>query len=110
MDNYLTIQDTLFLKNFPSKSELRTFFNDRLFSGKVKRINTRNASCVIFTVQNSGNDLAFTPSYCRVQSIDFTKNQIIFTISKSEYKSLMNDVIYWRNNPEKAQEMGFTVI
>ena len=110
MKNYLSNQDTLLLKDFLSKSELKTFFNERLYTGKVKKINCRTKSAVIFTVQNSNKEMNFTPSLTRVQSVDFRKNEITFTISQKEYKYLMNEVHFWRTYPEKAAKRKLTVI
>jgi hypothetical protein len=91
-------------KLMPSKKSLKVFLNERLFSGKVKRIATYNKDCIIFHVKITDTKKFYaTPSFCEVQGI--MNNEITYTIPNNihGFKSIIDEINYFRKFPESAK-------
>ena len=103
------------MSEMPSKKNLKTFINERLFGdAKVKRISTFNSFAIIFHVELKENEMHFCPSFAQIQSIQTYKNNsyIVYTINNDiyGYGSIISEIDYFRRNPESAKKRNLTVI
>ena len=90
----------LLFKDFLSKKDLRTYLNYLLQGrGKVSRIVSYSSTGAIYIVKSSSPTI-FNLDNSKMQSIDFDKKEVVFTISNKEFKSVMNTIIFYRKFPE----------
>jgi hypothetical protein len=103
------------MSEMPSRKNLKTFINERLFGdAKVKKISTFSSFAIIFHVELKENEMHFCPSFAQIQSVQTYKHSsyIVYTISNDiyGYGSIISEINYFRRNPESAEKRNLTVI
>ena len=102
LQDYQTNNTKLYFKDFLSKKELRLIVNYHLQNrGKLSRFISYNKSSVIFQVQYNSN-FAHQLSNFSISDINFDKKIITYSVSKKNYKHLVNEVLFYRRFPKST--------
>ena len=97
------------MKDFLTKKQFRVFVNDRLFNAKVKRIVSFNKTGIIFTAVSKGT-MAHNFSYGYIQGVVFKRKETTYVVRYEEFKLILNEVDYFRRDPNSAKKRKVTII
>lgn len=99
----------MYLKDFLSKSQLKTFIEERE-KLIVKKIDLKKDRAIITTKLKPESYIAFHPHYGYLQSVDVENKEAVIVIQGKEYNYIMNEIDFFRRKPNDANKMGYTII
>jgi hypothetical protein len=105
MTDYQNNNTKLYFKEFLSKKELRLFINYHLQNrGKITRFVCYNKDYIIFQVKFSKNMAFNISNVAEIMDVKFDTKIITFTISKKNYKDIINEVLFYRKFPASIKK------
>jgi hypothetical protein len=99
------------LKDFLTKKQLKTFIEEHERNVKVKRINLKSDSTIVYC--KSLNGFIHCPRYGFIMSAHLKSDGYLhydIVIRDKEYKYIMDEVNFFRQHPEDAKQMEFTLL
>lgn len=113
------MKNVIKFKDMPTKGNLKKFIeqrincNNKAIDIKIKRISTYSAFCCIFSIQLQPNQMLFTPSFCKIQSIDTFKGRtnVILTISNDlhGYGSIVSENNFFKQSPSDLEKRNINL-